>query len=161
MLWKTKVLNAKQSCCLVLDSQHLRTSDQHSRFHGHVWVRGSGIWRMAHVGPEWSHGMAYDDTRHTDIVTEPSKILGPPTNVLVPRTSDSHASALNGSAGPVIYIPFTSPKSAYPITQRLRAIGVSKKDYNNIIYIHKYNIERVDYYITCTECLNLLLHHRK
>jgi hypothetical protein len=38
-----------------------------SRFHGRVWVRGSGIWRMAHVGPEWSHGMAYDDTRHTDV----------------------------------------------------------------------------------------------
>jgi hypothetical protein len=38
-----------------------------SRFHGHVWVRGSGIWRMAHVGKEWSHGMAYDDTRHTDV----------------------------------------------------------------------------------------------
>jgi hypothetical protein len=32
-----------------------------------VWVRGSGIWRMAHVGPEWSHGMAYDDNRHTDV----------------------------------------------------------------------------------------------
>jgi hypothetical protein len=28
---------------------------------------GSGIWRTAHVGPEWSHGMAYDDTRHTDV----------------------------------------------------------------------------------------------
>jgi hypothetical protein len=22
---------------------------------------------MAHVGPEWSHGMAYDDTRHTNV----------------------------------------------------------------------------------------------
>jgi hypothetical protein len=22
---------------------------------------------MTHVGPEWSHGMAYDDTRHTDV----------------------------------------------------------------------------------------------
>jgi hypothetical protein len=28
---------------------------------------GSGIWRMAHVGPEWSHGMSYDDTRHIDV----------------------------------------------------------------------------------------------
>jgi hypothetical protein len=37
-----------------------------SRFHGRVLVWGSDIWRMAHVGPEWSHGMAYDDTRHTD-----------------------------------------------------------------------------------------------
>jgi hypothetical protein len=22
---------------------------------------------MAHVGPEWSHGMVYDDTRQTDV----------------------------------------------------------------------------------------------
>jgi hypothetical protein len=36
------------------------------RFHGRVWVRGSGIWRMAHVGLEWSHGMTYDETRHTN-----------------------------------------------------------------------------------------------
>jgi hypothetical protein len=28
---------------------------------------GSCIWRMAHVGLEWSHGMAYNDTRHTDM----------------------------------------------------------------------------------------------
>jgi hypothetical protein len=25
------------------------------------------IWHMVHVGPEWSHGMAYDDTRHIDV----------------------------------------------------------------------------------------------
>jgi hypothetical protein len=81
-------------------------------------------------------------------VTEPSKILGPPTDVLVLRTSDSHGGALNGLAGPIICIPITSPKSAYPITQTLHTIGVSGKDCNNIIYIHKYNIERVDYYIT-------------
>jgi hypothetical protein len=31
-----------------------------SQFHGCV-----GFWHMAHVGLEWSHGMAYDDTRHT------------------------------------------------------------------------------------------------
>jgi hypothetical protein len=29
MLQKTKVSNNSQLCCLVLDSQHLRTSDQH------------------------------------------------------------------------------------------------------------------------------------
>jgi hypothetical protein len=22
---------------------------------------------MTHVGPEWSHGMTYDDTRHIDV----------------------------------------------------------------------------------------------
>jgi hypothetical protein len=94
-------------------------------------------------------------------VTEPPKVLGPPTDVLVLRTSDSHAGAHNSSTGPVICISITSPKSAYPITQTIHIIGISGKDYNNIIYIYKYNIERVDYYITGTECLNLLLHHRK
>jgi hypothetical protein len=81
-------------------------------------------------------------------VTEPPKIFGPPTYVLVLRTSDSHAGPLNGSADLIICISIISPKSAYPITQTLHTIGVSGKDYNNIIYIHKYNIERVDYYIT-------------
>jgi hypothetical protein len=38
-----------------------------SWFHGRVWARGSIIWRMAHMGLEWSHGMAYDYTRHTDM----------------------------------------------------------------------------------------------
>jgi hypothetical protein len=50
-------------------------------------------------------------------------------------TSDSHVGAHSGSAGPVIYIPITSPKSPYPITQTLHTIEVSRKDYNNIIYI--------------------------
>jgi hypothetical protein len=60
-------------------------------------------------------------------VMEPPKILGPPTDVLVLRTSDSHAGALNGSTGPVTCISFTSPKSAYPITQTLHTIGVKQK----------------------------------
>jgi hypothetical protein len=94
-------------------------------------------------------------------VTEPPKILSPTTDVLVLRTSDSHAGAHNGSVGLAIRISITSPNSAYPITQTLHTIRVSGKDYNNIIYIHKYNIERVYYYITGTECLNLLLHLRK
>jgi hypothetical protein len=37
---------------------------------------GSGIWRMAHVGPEWSHGMAYDDTRHTDVAKRGGSWIG-------------------------------------------------------------------------------------
>jgi hypothetical protein len=66
-------------------------------------------------------------------VTEPPKVLGPPIDVIVLRTSDSHAGALNGSVGLVTYISITSPNSAYPITQTLHTIGVSGKDYNNII----------------------------
>jgi hypothetical protein len=34
-------------------------------FTGVGGLGGSGIWRMVHVGPKWSHGIAYDDTRHT------------------------------------------------------------------------------------------------
>jgi hypothetical protein len=41
-------------------------ADPHS-FTGVCGSGGSGIWCMAHVGPKWSHGMAYDDTRHTDV----------------------------------------------------------------------------------------------
>jgi hypothetical protein len=33
-------------------------------------------------------------------ITEPPKILGPPIDVLVQRTLDSHAGVHNGSAGP-------------------------------------------------------------
>jgi hypothetical protein len=36
-------------------------------FTGVCGLGGSSIWRMAHVGLEWSHDMAYDDTRHTDV----------------------------------------------------------------------------------------------
>jgi hypothetical protein len=63
----------------------------------------------------------------TQHVTEPPKILGPPTDVFVLRTSDSHADALNGSASAVICISITSPKSAYPIMQTLQIIGVMRK----------------------------------
>jgi hypothetical protein len=60
-------------------------------------------------------------------VTESPKVLGPPINVLVLRTSDNHAGAHNDSAGPVICISITSPMSAYPITQALQTIRVSKR----------------------------------
>jgi hypothetical protein len=37
---------------------------------------GSGIWRTTHVGPEWSHAMAYDDTRHTDVAKRGRSWIG-------------------------------------------------------------------------------------
>jgi hypothetical protein len=36
-------------------------------FTGVCGLGGSGIWHMAHVGLEWSHGMAYGNTRQTDV----------------------------------------------------------------------------------------------
>jgi hypothetical protein len=45
-------------------------------------------------------------------VTEPPKVLGPPTDVLVQRTSDSHVGVHNDSASSVICIFIISPKSA-------------------------------------------------
>jgi hypothetical protein len=45
-------------------------------------------------------------------VMEPPKVLGPPTDVLVLRTSDSHAGAHNDSVGSVICNSIVSPKSA-------------------------------------------------
>jgi hypothetical protein len=52
-------------------------------------------------------------------VTEPPKILGPTTDVLVLKTSDNRAGAPNGSTGPISCISFTSPKSVHPISQTL------------------------------------------
>jgi hypothetical protein len=46
------------------------------RFHGRVWVRGSSIWHMVHVGPEWSYGIIYDDTRHTDVAKRGDSWIG-------------------------------------------------------------------------------------
>jgi hypothetical protein len=37
---------------------------------------GLGIWRMAHVGLEWSHGMAYDNTRHIDVAKRGGSWIG-------------------------------------------------------------------------------------
>jgi hypothetical protein len=48
----------------------------------------------------------------TDPVTEPPKVLGPPTDVLVLKTSNSHAGVHNDSASLVICISIISPKSA-------------------------------------------------
>jgi hypothetical protein len=45
-------------------------------------------------------------------VTEPPQVLGPPTDVLVLRTSESHAGAHNDSVSSVICIFIISPKSA-------------------------------------------------
>jgi hypothetical protein len=37
---------------------------------------GYGFGYIAHVGPEWSHGMVYDDTRHTDMAKRGGSWIG-------------------------------------------------------------------------------------
>jgi hypothetical protein len=59
-------------------------------------------------------------------VTEPPKLLGPPTVVLVQRTSDNPVDApvhLKSS----VSISFTFPKSVSPVTQILHHIGGTNK----------------------------------
>jgi hypothetical protein len=51
---------------------------------------------------------------YLDSVTEPPKVLGPPTDVLVLRTSDSHARPRNRSASSVICIFIISPRALHP-----------------------------------------------
>jgi hypothetical protein len=58
----------------------------------------------------------------TIIVTEPSKSLGPPTVVLVHRTSDNPAGAPDHLTSSVSVF-FTLPKSVSPVTQILQHIG--------------------------------------
>jgi hypothetical protein len=58
-------------------------------------------------------------------VTEPLKSLGPPTVVLVQRTSDNPAGAPDHLTS-LVYVFFTFPKSVSPITQTLQYIGGTK-----------------------------------
>jgi hypothetical protein len=51
-------------------------------------------------------------TLYVCIVTEPLKVLGPPTDVFILRTSDSHAGVHNDSISSVICTIIISPKSA-------------------------------------------------
>jgi hypothetical protein len=50
-------------------------------------------------------------------MTEPPKVLGPPTVVLVLRTSDNPVGAHNHSTSLVTCILIISSKSASPVTQ--------------------------------------------
>jgi hypothetical protein len=45
-------------------------------FTGVCGLGGSGIWRMERVGPEWSHGMAYDVTIHTNVAKRGGSWIG-------------------------------------------------------------------------------------
>jgi hypothetical protein len=45
-------------------------------FMGVCGLRDLGIRCMAHVGPEWSHDMAYDDTRHRDVAKRGGSWIG-------------------------------------------------------------------------------------
>jgi hypothetical protein len=58
---------------------------------------------------------------------EPSKVLGPPIDVLVLRTLDNHVDAHNHLTSSVLCINILPPKSASPITQTLHHIGGKNK----------------------------------
>jgi hypothetical protein len=69
-------------------------------------------------------------------VTEPPKILGPPTFVLVPRTLDSHADAPNSSTGLDSCIIFNiSQEHTSHFTDITYNLCKSRKSCNNLIYI--------------------------
>jgi hypothetical protein len=60
-------------------------------------------------------------------VTKPPKVLDPPTDVLVLRTSDNHVDAHNHSTSSVICIIIISPKSVSPIMHTLHIVGAKNK----------------------------------
>jgi hypothetical protein len=72
-------------------------------------------------------------------VTEPPKLLGPPTVVLVHWTSDNPAGAPNYLTSLVSEF-FTLPKSVSPITQILQHIGGTsmRKQLQQLYFILKY-----------------------
>jgi hypothetical protein len=63
--------------------------------------------------------------------TKPPKVLGPPIDVLVLRTSNNHVDAHNHSTSLVFCIVIISPKSASPITQ---TAGTLKLGYPLLVY---------------------------
>jgi hypothetical protein len=70
-------------------------------------------------------------------VTEPPKVLGPPTVVLVLRISDTSVDAHNHSTSSVLCIFLTSPKSVSPVTQILYHIGgKNKQKQTTILNLH-------------------------
>jgi hypothetical protein len=58
-------------------------------------------------------------------MTEPPKSLGPPTFVLVQRTSDNHAGAPDHLTS-LVSVFLTLPKSVSPVTQTSQYIGGTK-----------------------------------
>jgi hypothetical protein len=69
-------------------------------------------------------------------MTEPPKILGPPTPVLVPKTLDSHADAPNILPRPSSRIFFNiSQERISHFTDITHNQSKSGKSYNNLIYI--------------------------
>jgi hypothetical protein len=80
---------------------------------GRVWARipsplGINPWSRHPLGHWWAVALR---TPREDVM-EPPKVLGPPTDVLFLRTSDSHAGAHNDSASSVVCIFIILPKSA-------------------------------------------------
>jgi hypothetical protein len=70
----------------------------------------------------------YSNTRGVGPVIEPPKSLGPPTVVLVHRTSDNPAGAPDSLTSSVSVF-FTLPKSVSPVTQILQHIGDRRSEY--------------------------------
>jgi hypothetical protein len=75
----------------------------------------------------WKYYVISEEMGFTPIlaVMEPPKVLDPPTDVLVLRTSDNHIDAHNHLTSSVLCIIL--PKSASPITQILHHIGGKNK----------------------------------
>jgi hypothetical protein len=80
------------------------------------------------------------------IVTKPSKLLGPPTVVLVQRTLDNPVDAHNHSTSLVPVSSNPRPRALHP-SRRYYNTSEEKNsgsNYNNLIYIYS-NIEK-EYY---------------
>jgi hypothetical protein len=92
-------------------------------------------------------------------VMEPPEILGPPTAILVPRSLESHTDAPNSSTwrNSCIFFHISQEHTSH-ITDITQHWSKSGKSYNNLIYINRYNIERVIITIYGYECFYLLQH---
>jgi hypothetical protein len=87
----------------------------------------------------WGQISPRSTRRRKGFVTEPPKSLGPPTVVLVHRTSDNPAGAPDHLTSSVSVF-FTLPKSVSPVTQILQHIGGTnmRKRLQQLYFILKY-----------------------
>jgi hypothetical protein len=85
-------------------------------------VKFEDSWNVLWSSRPRAHPLGFGSSPH---VTEPPKSLGPPTVVLVQRTSDNPAGATDHLTSSVSKF-LTFPKSVLPVTQTLQFIGDTK-----------------------------------
>jgi hypothetical protein len=110
--------------------------------------------------PQGPHETSYMEFYETRPVTEPPKLLGPPTAILVLRTLDNPVDAHNYLTSSVSVSLFPRPRALHPSRRYYNTSEerISGSNYNNLVYNYS-NIEKeyYSYYRTgIYECISII-----